>query len=394
MTKRVASDAFDDTPWVKQLEEEGYAVIENVLTPAECNDAMEKVHAYLAAVGADVVTEGAPKDYPNIHGIIQHLQVGHCDGVWQVRQNANVIDKFAQIYGDNDLLCSFDGVCIMQPWHRFGAKPWAHMDQSAKITERSCIQGYVNLTDASTDATGSLYVIPRSHTKFAEFFEKFPEMRESSKGDWCKLESPEQHAFFGADAVRVHGGVGSLVLWDSRSVHQSIPPASRTDAKKRCVVYVSYQPRACISVFNLQKKKKAFAEYRMTTHWSASKFRVFAAKPRIRSRADDQRMKEFTIVRDRRETPLMLELAGVAPMRTKARILKTPALAFQFCLYESQCWRFSTTVVFQIHNSINDELCHFGLQALSSQNGQSFLDAAREPLLSFYFSKHSQQRYF
>lgn len=243
-----------------------------------------------------------------------------------MRQNPKVIAKFARIYGDTDLLCSFDGVCIMQPWHRFGTASWAHMDQSSKITERSCIQGYVNLTDSSTDATGSLYVIPRSHLKFGAFFDAFPEMREASKSDWCKLQSPEQVAFFGADAVRVHGGVGSLVLWDSRTVHQNIPPAAGTEAQKRFVVYTSYQPRVCISAANLAKKQQAFLNYRLTTHWSASKIRLFGAKPRTYG----QPMKEFTVVRDRKETPRMLELAGITPMRSQVRTVTSPALSFQF----------------------------------------------------------------
>jgi ectoine hydroxylase-related dioxygenase (phytanoyl-CoA dioxygenase family) len=326
MTKRSFSETDDVAPWITQLDELGYAVIENVLTAEECAEAMAKIHAYLAAAGVDIVSEGAAKSYPNVHGIIQHLEIGHCDGVWAVRLNAKVRAVFELLYGDNDLLTSFDGVCIMQPWHRFGKASWAHVDQSSTITDRSCVQAYVNLTDSSTDATGSLYVIPRSHRKFAAFFDAFPEMREKSKGDWCKLETDEQRSFFGEDAIRVHGGVGSLVLWDSRTVHQNIPPRAGTQAQKRCVVYTSYQPRACISAHNLKKKQAAFADYRLTTHWSASKFRVFPAKPRTYG----QPQREYTIVRDRRETPLMLELAGVTPMKTRVRTVTQPALPFRF----------------------------------------------------------------
>lgn len=312
--------------WAVQLEEKGYAVVPGVLTDAECQSAADKIFSYLKSAGVDVTTPDIAKDYPNTHGIIQHLEVGHAAGVWEVRSNPKVQHVFEQIYGTNDLVSSFDGLCLMQPWHRFGAKPWSHMDQSSKVTSRQCIQGYVNLTDASDENTGSLYVIPGSHKKFAAFFEKFPEMREKSKGDWCKLENEEQRAFFGEDAIRVHGPRGSMVLWDSRTVHQSIPPVNRETAKQRLVVYTCFQPRRLLSERNLKKKQKAFDEFRNTTHWAASKFKLFGKKPRTYGKE----VREFAIVRDRVETQRVLELAGKLPMTSQPLRTSEPFLEFVY----------------------------------------------------------------
>lgn len=320
--------------WAVQLEEQGYAIVPGVLTDAECQSAADKIFSYLKNAGVDVTTPDIAKDYPNTHGIIQHLEVGHAAGVWEVRSNPKVQHVFEQIYGTNDLVASFDGLCLMQPWHRFGAKPWSHMDQAPKATARQCIQGYVNLTDASDENTGSLYVIPRSHKKFAAFFDKFPEMRvvvnkkgeKKARGDWCKLENEEQRAFFGADAIRVHGPRGSMVLWDSRTVHQSIPPVNRATAKQRLVVYTCFQPRSLLSKLSLKKKQKAFDEFRMTTHWPASKFKLFAKKPRTYG----QEVTAFAIVRDRVETQRVLELAGKLPMSSQSLRTSEPFLEFVY----------------------------------------------------------------
>lgn len=319
--------------WAEKLDIHGFCVVPDVLIAEECDAALAGIHRYLADAGVDLVTPGKAKDYPNVHGIIQHLEIGHCQAVWDVRLNERVQEVFAQIYGTNDLLVSFDGACIMQPWHRFGKKSWAHMDQSAANTTRQCIQGYVNLTDSRDDRTGSLFVMPNTHKLFGAFFEQFPEMRAKSKGDWCKLESDEQREFLEAldedgdsnELVRVYGGRGSMVLWDSRSVHQNIPPACGADeARQRCVVYTCYQPRAWCTEKNLAKKAKAFDEYRLTSHWSSSKIKLFPKQPRTYGAEP----KQYAIVRDRVPSQRMLELAGKVPMTSRAKWQGEPLLRF------------------------------------------------------------------
>lgn len=311
--------------WAAQLDQQGFCVVPNVLTHAECDSALAGVHSYLANAGVDIVTRKTKKDYPNMHGIIQHLEVGHSQAAWDVRTNESVQNVFAQIYGTNDLLVSFDGVCVMQPWHKFGRKSWMHMDQSSKNTARRCIQGYVNLTDASDARTGSLLVLPGSHKRFAEFFDAFPHMRKKSKGDWCKLQNEEQTAFFGVEKTRVHGGRGSLVLWDSRCVHQNIPPAFGPDeALQRCIVYTCYQPRELCSRRLVEKKIAAFDGYRMTTHWPAEKVKLFP----VNARTYGAEVPVYTPVRDRVESQRMLELAGKVVMTSRAECITAPLLAF------------------------------------------------------------------
>lgn len=318
--------------WAQQLASEGYAVVPNVLTEAECDAAVAKIDNYFAQMNVNL---NGKKEHPNTHGIIQHLEVGHCQGVWDVRLNPKVQDIFAQMYGTNDLLVSFDGMCYMAPEHRFGPKTWFHMDQAPRRSGRLCIQGYVNLTDSSDSRTGSLLVLPRSHQKFDEFFEEFPHMRvvlvgkdkkETPRGDWVKLESEEQRDFFGVEPVRVHGGRGSMVLWDSRTVHQNIGPDCDADqALPRCVVYTCMQPAHLVKKGDLKKKQEAFEKYRMTTHWPALKVELFQKKWRTYGKPQ----RAFPIVRDRVTSQRMLELAGKERMTSQPLRKTRPLLAFE-----------------------------------------------------------------
>lgn len=309
--------------WISDLDEKGYAVVPGVLTDAECDSVLEKMKSFIAGLGRNIEERN---DLSNIHGIYQHYGVGQSAAVWEVRTNPAVARPFEEIYGTNDLLVSFDGFCLMLPTRRFQkGKYWLHMDQSAKATGRQCIQGYVNLFDSSTDRTGSLLVLPGSHLKFADFFSQFPEMREKAKTDWCKLETDEQREFFGVEPTRVHGPRGSMVLWDSRTVHQNIGPAvGASEALPRCVVYTCFQPRSWCSEKNLSKKKDAFSEFRMTTHWPASKIKLFGKNPRTYGVEPAVPIPEY---HDRVDSQRVLELAGVVP-KSGAVIKKQPLLEF------------------------------------------------------------------
>jgi hypothetical protein len=94
----------------------------------------------------------------------------------------------------------------------------------------------------------------------------------------------------------------------------------------RCIVYVCYQPRSYITARNLAKKQKAFDEYRMTTHWPASKIELFSKTWRTYGQPIAANLR--TPTRDRVETARMLELAGKTALTTRPLRRTPPMLAF------------------------------------------------------------------
>ena len=71
-----------------------------------------------------------------------------------------------------------------------------------------------------------------------------------------------------------------MVLWDSRTIHCGTEPIKGRDNQKfRNVVYVCMLPRSFTTESNLKKKRKAFEELRMTTHWP-HKPKLFPINPR------------------------------------------------------------------------------------------------------------------
>jgi len=73
---------------------------------------------------------------------------------------------------------------------------------------------------------------------------------------------------------------GSMVLWDSRIIHQGKEPEkTREHENFRIVVCVCMMPRNTSNDKSLEKKKKAFNELRTTSHW-ANNPKLFLKTPR------------------------------------------------------------------------------------------------------------------
>lgn len=296
----------------ENLSERGWAVVENVLEPELCDSLVDDIWKWLEGLGtgikrSDPGTHTASRWPVSIHGLIQHYEVGHQAFCWKARKHPKVIEAFQAIWGTDRLLVSFDGICVFRPRSKtYKSKSWLHTDQSSKKQGRHCIQGVLNLTEI-TDSHGTLQVLDRGHKKHAEV------MNAVKKADDFHVFDKEQLEKLGTstDLVRVTGGKGSLMLWDSRTPHQNVPALD--PSLPRFAIYVSMQPAHAIKPDALKRKRQAYEDYRMTTHWSASTVRLFSKSPRTYGKE----MPEYPLVslrnRDTVEDKTVLKLAGVLP---------------------------------------------------------------------------------
>lgn len=302
--------------WLKDLEEHGYAVIPSVIP-------LEKVQFYRNRFwdwmesfnsGIDRANQSTWKEeyWPiSIRGLLQHYRIGHSKFVWDMRSEPNVIDIFSTLWGTDDLLVSFDGACLSYPGTR-NTESWAHLDQGPKLAGKyCCVQGLVTLSNAGP-GMGGLLVYDGSHKKHKEFFDAFPDTAASvGTSNWCKLE-PRHWEWYkqqGCVEIQPSAPLGSVILWDSRTVHWAArPEPDKTHC--RMAIYVCYVPRSFATKKDIEKKRKAFTERRMTSHWPA-KPKLFAKNPRTYGRTEA--LKRFTdrpVLGKEEETALILKLAG------------------------------------------------------------------------------------
>lgn len=314
-----------------RLERFGVCVVPGVLSAEECAEMEDGAWNWLESVTrgfevpwrrADDATWASFYKLSPMHSmLLQHWGVGHAQWVWNVRMNKRVGRVFEAVWRGRcgggvgasasasadaeNMLTSFDGVSLHLPHERtrrgfYRGATWLHTDQSYTRPGPECVQSWVTARDVCVgDAT--LAFFPGSHLLHAAFARRFGV---TSKDDWYKLSGEQQQWYVEQQQQQTSGAGdgavggpefmmcprGSMVLWDSRTIHSG-SEALRTRPREnfRVVVYVCLMPRQLLYGQKdkdkiLRKRVRVFEEQRMTTHWPL-KVKLFPKTPRLYSAA-------------------------------------------------------------------------------------------------------------
>lgn len=277
------------------LETFGVAIIPNVLDEQECENMVSGIWNFLEHISRTwetPISRTNPdtwreffKIFPMHSMLLQFFGVGHIQASWDVRQNEKVADVFAKFWkcDARELLVSFDGLSFHLPpentrrgWNKDNT--WFHVDQSFRNTKFTCVQGWVTGLDIE-DGDATLAFFENSHKFHAEMAKT---IENPACEDWYKFNT-EQERFYierGCSIQKIKCPKGSLVLWDSRTVHCGVEPLqTRQTSNMRAVIYVCYMPRSMSTPVQILKKRKAFEEKRTTRH-NPCKIGLFGKSPR------------------------------------------------------------------------------------------------------------------
>ena len=281
---------------IEVLNNYGVAIIPNILNNEECNEMNSGMWDTLETLTHDwdkpinrnnsETWREMQKLYPKHSMLIQNWSIGHAQYIWNVRQNPKVAEVFSKIWQceKEDLLVSFDAASYHMPpettklgWYR--GRDWYHSDQSYTDSEFKCVQGWVTGYDVN-EGDATLSILESSHDYHNDFHDIFGI---NEKDDWYKLNEDELKFYVEEKTClpkRIKCPKGSLVLWDSRTIHcGSEALKTRAIPNFRNVAYVCYESRSRCSEKNLIKKQRAFNEMRMTSHWPC-KVKLFPKNPR------------------------------------------------------------------------------------------------------------------
>jgi len=277
------------------IEKYGVGVIPSVLEEEECERMVSKMWDFFEHITSEweIPLDRNKKEtwrefyklYPLHSMLVQHWGVGHAEASWDLRQNRKIAEIFATLWNCdvNDLLVSFDGLSFNLPpevtkrgWNRGNTE--YHTDQSFTNSTFSCVQSFVTGLDIDEyDAT--LSFMEGSNKYHDEFREAF---NFTDKQNWHKL-TKEQEIFYenrGCVKKNMMCPKGSLVFWDSRTIHCGTEADKRRkEAKLRAVIYLCYLPRSVSNKKDLAKKQKAFNDGRTTSHYPCN-IKLFGKTPR------------------------------------------------------------------------------------------------------------------
>ena len=303
------------------IERYGVGIIPNVLNDEEIkqmNDGMWDYLEYVSQKFDKPIQRDDRKSwvhylkmFPKHSMLLQQFGVGHAQYIWDLRQNEKIVDIFSKFWDvpKEDLLVSFDGASFHFPpedtnrgWYR---KTWYHTDQSYLRPEFECLQSWITGLDVE-EGDATLAFMERSNNYHDEFREKFGI---TDRSDWFRLEKEEQKAFYdekGCIDKKIHCPAGSMVFWDSRTIHCGTEPMKKRENKNlRNVAYICMTPRDRASNAMINKKRKAFKDLRMTSHWP-HKPKLFPKNPRTYGNP----LPNITQVKEPKLTELGYRLAG------------------------------------------------------------------------------------
>ncbi len=274
----------------------GVAIIPNILTKTEQDNMVTGMWTYLETITAGMDKPMKREDsstwktfkelYPKHSMLLQHWSIGHAQFIWDIRTNLKVIEPFEKVWATKkeDLLVSFDGTSFHFPPEKTGygwvnpTKSWLHSDQSYKRNGFECMQSWITANDVE-EGDATLTVLEgsnRFHTEFGARLEN-PE-----SDDWYVLSEQDLNWYINTKQckkVNIKCPAGSMVFWDSRTIHCGTEPVStRKTEKIRCVAYLCYTPRAHATHTSILKKINAFETLRTTSHWP-HKPKLFPKKP-------------------------------------------------------------------------------------------------------------------
>ena len=277
------------------IEKYGVAIVPNVLNDRECADILSGMWDFFEHITQKWEKPISRSDkttwrsiyslYPMHSMLFQHWNIGQAQVSWNVRQNAKIVDIFSHFWKckNEELLVSFDGLSFNIPpevtnrgWNRNNT--WYHSDQCFKRNNLECIQSWVTGLDVE-DGDATLAFYEGSHKYHKECAEK---LNIESKVDWYKLNKDEERFYIdkGCEKKKIKCPKGSIVLWDSRTIHCGVEAKKKRKSEKfRSIIYVCYQPRQLATAAYLKKKQKAFNEFRTTSHWPC-KGKLFPKNPR------------------------------------------------------------------------------------------------------------------
>ena len=290
------------------LGEQGLAILPGFLTKKECREMTDGFWSTFEHITNGELDREDSDTWrtltalqPTQGMLFQSYGIGQAQVLWDIRQKEKILGVFRDIYDDDDLTVSMDGLAFSLP-PEYTNCGWArgpdntHVDQSLLDNNFNWVQGWITSQDVHEgDATFSF--IPKSHLKHKDFYdfkvaggfcedcgecdECIAFRKYKGDNDWYVLTGRDIQFFAESGGTVDHSSIlervqcpaGSMIIWDSRLFHSgSRPQKGREHPSTRMVAYVTYYPKAKLSDKQKKYHLETFTKGETSTHHLANRF--------------------------------------------------------------------------------------------------------------------------
>jgi len=266
------SDNLEET-----LEKYGVAIIPKLLNDEECIRMINDMWDYLEHITQEweiPINRNNKETWVYLDNltqrslIFQHWNIGHSKMLWNLRQNPKIVNVFSKFWNvqPEDLLASFDGASIellnnLEENIDNIDNKWFHVDHNYKDSYFKNLQSWVTAFDVE-EGDASLVILESSNTHFSNVGKLF---NINCERDWHLLSKNELNYYLQLCPEKIICcPKGSLVLWDSRTVHYAIKSTNKKNI--RCIAYLCYAPRIYSTYKMIEMKQYALQHLKSTTH--------------------------------------------------------------------------------------------------------------------------------
>lgn len=249
----------DFTSWKKELDEQGFSVIKNILTDDEHNKGLRLFQEEMSKISPNFnlsepetfKIENTPLMFGKGMAIFNGW--GQSDFMWHLRTNSRIKSIYQKLFQTPDLVTSLDGFSLfVSPKQK--SPSWLHIDQNPKNSIYS-IQGSYNYLPVTENDAG-LVIVPKSHLSYK------PEVDHNK--DWIVVDNKE----FKPKQKKLLIPKNCFTLWNSKLIHANEGFKTKTNNFNRLTCYLTYLNKDLRSLEVLEKRKKAYLNGDATSHWS------------------------------------------------------------------------------------------------------------------------------
>lgn len=224
----VSADYEEDVLSAEDLEfwrENGYIVIKNAYTEAQCAAARDAIWAH----------HGGSPDDPDSWYHFNKDQNGmmlvfyHHPALDDIRRSPRIRKAYEQLYGHKEIYPTYDKVSFNPPEtasYSFLGSP-LHWDVNLRQPIPYRLQGLLYLNDVDAHA-GAFHCVPGFHKKIGEWLDSLPEG-----------VHPRDAAVADLQPIAIPGKAGDFIAW-----HQALPHCATPNkgSEPRLVQYLTYVP--------------------------------------------------------------------------------------------------------------------------------------------------------
>lgn len=232
--------------------ENGYVVIENVLSPFEIEYARQSIHTYIqeykGVTHEDILNGNVNVNNVRKKGLTTHLFYS------KFKMDLHINEKMYATFKEickaidpscNDVVPYIDRVCYRLPDYILkegGLK--LHLDRNPWNTTKAkkirSVQAFVTLTDHYDSNSGGLQVVPKFQKMYNDYFSKSYNKTEADVGGEFYRMHGKEHTHLQNQLETVIAPAGSLVIWNNNLPHATCENLNLNDTRE--VIYLSYLP--------------------------------------------------------------------------------------------------------------------------------------------------------